>query len=214
MTKEKEYLISTAEKICIPALERAINNFLGNKELLVADHISFECSKMEELFRPLWGIAPLLRDKSYTITVNSEKRDLVEALRAVVLAGADETSPLCLSRFASNRHEHLFANQMITEFAPYCMAMAQAPKQLWEPYTDEEKARLGAWIKKWAVTALENSWQNNHYWFPMLAVTALEKLGIDCGDVVGDMAQGFSVLDKMYISHGWYMDGTFGRFDF
>jgi len=50
MTKEKEYLISAAEKICIPALERAINNFLGNKELLVADHISFECSKMEELF--------------------------------------------------------------------------------------------------------------------------------------------------------------------
>ena len=63
MTKEKKFLIDVAEKLCIPAMERAINNFIDDKVCLVADHISFECSKMEELFRPLWGIAPLLSKK-------------------------------------------------------------------------------------------------------------------------------------------------------
>ena len=214
MTKEKKFLIDVAEKLCIPAMERAINNFIDDKVCLVADHISFECSKMEELFRPLWGIAPLLSKKKYTITVCGQECDLAEALRKVILIGSDENDPRCFSRFASNRHEHLFANQMITEFAPLCIAMTQAPEVLWESYSDEEKLRVASWIRNWAVCALENSWQNNHYWFPMLAVTALEKLGIDCGDVDSAMSNGFAVLDSMYISHGWYKDGAFGRFDF
>lgn len=214
MTESKKYLISVAEKLCIPALEKAINNFYSDKPYLVIDMVSVECTKMEELFRPLWGIAPLLRDKSYTVNVCGKQRDLAESLREIILIGADESSPKCMSRFAANRNEHLFANQMITEFAPLCIAMTQAPEALWEPYSAEEKLRLSAWIKKWAVCALKNSWQNNHYWFPMLAVTALEALGIDCGDVDADMAAGFAVLDKMYISDGWYKDGVFGRFDF
>lgn len=213
MTNDKKYLVSVAERICIPALERAINNFLSGKQCIVADHVSYECSKLEELFRPLWGITPLLCEKSYTINVMGEMRDLAESLRQVILIGSDENSKKCFSRFSENRRD-AFANQMITEFAPLCIAMTNAKEILWDPYTEAEQARFGAWIKKWAVCALENSWQNNHYWFPMLAVTALEKLGIDCGDVEGAMADGFAVLDKMYISDGWYKDGVFGRFDF
>ena len=214
MTKEKEYLISVAEKTCIPALEKAINNIVTKKPYLVIDLVSVECSKLEELLRPLWGIAPLLEKKKYTINVNGEARDLAEVLREVILEGSRENSPECFSRYAENRDKLLFANQMITEFAGYCLAIVLAPNALWNSYSDEDKQSLAAWIEKWAVCALKNSWRNNHFWFPMLAVCALEKMGIDCGDVEGDMADGFSVLDTMYISDGWYQDGEFGRFDF
>lgn len=214
MTEQKKYLTKTAEKLCIPAMERAMNNILSGKPYLVVDHISVECSKLEELLRPLWGIAPLLKTNKYYVTVQGERVELAEALRHIILRGSCEDDPICFTRFASNRSEESFANQMITEFAGYCLAMAIAPEILWEPYTDEEKARLSVWIKKWAITALKHSWRNNHFWFPMLSVVALEKAGFDCGDVMDDMADGFSVLDKMYISHGWYQDGEFGRFDF
>ena len=214
MTKEKQYLISIAEKYCIPAFEKAFNNFYKDKQIIVADHISYECSKMEELFRPLWGITPLLRDNKYTVKVDGKDRDLAEVLREVILIVSDEENEKCFSRYAFNRHEHLFANQMITEFAPLCISMSQIPEVLWEPYSDSEKKQVSKWVRDWAVCALKNSWQNNHYWFPMLAITALERLGIDCGDVEEDMKKGLALIDSMYISDGWYKDGMFGRFDF
>ena len=156
MTKEKAYLTSAAEKLCIPAIEKAINNILTNKKYLVIDHISVECSKLEELLRPLWGIAPLLSKNRYEITVKGEKTELTAALRQIILEGSDENSPICFSRYAANRDEIFFANQMITEFAGYCIAVAIAPEVLWYPYTEDERERLSAWIKKWAVTALKN----------------------------------------------------------
>lgn len=214
MTQDKQYLVSVAEKLCIPAFEKAINKFYKNEQILIADHISYECSKMEELFRPLWGITPLLREKNYTITVCGEKRDLADALRCVIRDGSDEASDKCFSRFAANRDVNNFANQMITEFAPLCIAMCQAPEVLWEPFSDAERAKITAWVRDWAVCALVNSWQNNHYWFPMLAITAIEKLGIDCGDVEDHMKKGLDLIDGMYLSDGWYKDGAFGRFDF
>ncbi len=212
---DKQYLISVAEKTCIPMLEKAINNILEDKPYLVVDHVSIECSKLEELLRPLWGIAPLLKEKEYYISVQGEKVLLTKALRDIILKGSDENSDICFSRFANkNRGELTFANQMITEFAGYCLAINIASEVLWEPYTEEEKKQLGSWIKKWAVLALKNSWRNNHFWFPMLSIIALEKIGIPCGDVDEAMADGFSVLDKMYVSDGWYQDGAFGKFDF
>ena len=210
----REYLISVAEKTCIPMLEKAINNIRENKTYTVIDHISIECSKLEELLRPLWGIAALLKEKDYYITVQGEKTLLTKALRDIILEGSDENSPICFSRFAKNRSEINYANQMITEFAGYCLAINIAPEALWEPYTQEEKTQLGLWIKKWAMLALKNSWRNNHFWFPILAVTGLEKVGIYCEGVEEAMADGFSVLDKMYISDGWYTDGVAYTFDF
>jgi len=211
---DREYLISVAEKTCVPMLEKAINNIRENKPYTVIDHMSIECSKLEELLRPLWGMAPLLNEKEYYIYVKGEKTSLAKALRDIIYEGSCEDSPICFSRFSKSRSETSFANQMITEFAGYCLAINIAPEVLWEPYTEEEKKQLGSWIKKWAVLALKNSWQNNHFWFPMLSIIALEKIGIPCGDVDEAMADGFSVLDKMYISDGWYQDGAFGNFDY
>ncbi len=213
-TPEKKYLISVAERICIPALEKAINQIRENKPYFVTDHVSFECTKLEALLRPLWGIAFLLGERSYTVTVAGKKCDLAAALRALISEMCDDSSPLSFSRYAANTGKSVFANQMITEFAAYCIALTAAPDALWEPYSGEEKARIGGVIRKWALTALAESWRNNHFWFPILAITALEKIGIDCGDADKAITDGFSVLDGMYIGNGWYMDGEFGRFDY
>ena len=91
----REYLVSVAEKTCIPMLEKAINNIRENKTYTVIDHVSIECSKLEELLRPLWGIAALLKEKDYYITIQGEKTLLTKALRDIILEGSDENSPIC-----------------------------------------------------------------------------------------------------------------------
>jgi hypothetical protein len=214
MISEKQWMISVAEKICIPAVEKAVNNLLLGRPYTIIDHVGFACTQLEELLRPLWGIAPLLEQKEYYITVDGVRRSVSEVFREVILEGCTETSPLCFSRDVTPPKAIGFANQMITEFSAYTLAIVLAPGALWEPYTPQQRQQVGQYVKKWAVTALKDSWPNNHYWFPMLAVTALEKMGIDCGDVSEDMALGFSQLDKMYLSHGWYQDGAPRKFDF
>jgi len=212
----KRDLTEKAIKFCIPALEKAINNFERNVQYTVIDRVGFEPTQLEELLRPLWGIAPVLENKDniFEIDVCGEKRELCSEIRRVVSEGTDEASKKCFSRNVTDATYVRFANQSITEFAGYMLALRLAPKALWEPYTIEEKNRIASWVKKWAVAALKDSWPNNHYWFPILSIIQLEKMGYDCGEIDEYMQIGFSELESLYIGDGWYEDGCFGRFDY
>lgn len=213
---DRNQLRQIAIDLCIPALEKAINNLVLKKPYVVTDHVGYELTKLEELLRPLWGIAAVLKEqpRHFEITLGTERVDLCEQIRKIMLQGTDTNSDICFSRFAGKNDENAFANQVITEIAGYMIAVLIAPDALWNPYTKKEKDRVAAWVQYWAVKALKHSWPNNHYWFPMLSVAAIEKLGYDCGDIEEDMAKGFEMLESMYMSNGWYMDGEFGRFDY
>lgn len=207
MSLEKQKLINYAKELCLPALKKGIESFKCGRKYLVTDHVGYSVTLLEELLRPLWGISPLLcSDEEYA--------PLCEQIRQIILQGTDEKSDKYFSRYVKEGEEESYANQVITEFAGYMIAVVFAKKVLWDPYTEEEKNRVSSWIKKWAVIALKFSWPNNHYWFPMLSIIALEKIGIDCHGVEEYMKKGFDVLDRMYISNGWYKDGEFGRFDY
>lgn len=207
MNSNKNRLIEYAKELCLPALKKGIESFNTDKIFLVTDHVGYSVTLLEELLRPLWGISPLL---------NSEGAyaPLCMQIRQIILEGTDEKSGKCFSRFVKKGDEESFANQVITEFAGYMLAVVFAKEVLWDPYSEEEKNQVASFIKKWSVIALKYSWPNNHYWFPMLSIIALEKIGIDCSEMWEEMQKGFSVLDKMYISDGWYKDGEFGRFDY
>ena len=215
MNKDKLWLKEVATKYCLPAMEKALNDYKNNKQYTAIDCVGYAVTRLEALLRPLWGFAPLFKTgEKFNINLNGEKCELSNQIRHIILEGTDEKSDMCFSKFAEKTGTESFANQAITEIAGYMVAVMFAPDALWEPYSEREKEKISAWIKKWAVIALENSWPNNHYWFPMITVTILEKIGIDCGDVEKDMQKGFKVLESMYIKNGWYMDGEFGRFDY
>lgn len=215
MKNEKLWLAKVAQEYCLPAIEKAINDFKSNKQYTITDHVSYSVTRLEAVLRPLWGFAPLLKTgRKFYINSNGENCELSKQIREIILEGTDEKSDMCFSKYAENTGIERFANQVITEIAGYMTAVFFAKEALWDPYSEQEKQQVASWIRKWAIIALKHSWPNNHYWFPMLSIIALEKMGIDCGNVDKEMKKGFDMLDKMYISDGWYMDGEFGRFDY
>ena len=210
---DREYLADVARRILLPSVAEAAERFFSRENYIITDQVGFRLTEMEALLRPLWGVAPLLKNEEPEVTVNGINVPLGKLYREIMLLGTDPSSDLLFSKFAE-RDKNGFANQSITEIAAYCVALCLVPEVLWDPYTEEEKRTVGEWIREWSVYALEHSWENNHFWFPIISVTALERVGIDCGDVTDTMDRALSFLDGMYIGNGWYQDGCFGRFDY
>ncbi|MBQ7475610.1 MAG: DUF2264 domain-containing protein [Clostridia bacterium] len=208
---DREKLLSTARKILIPAMNAAAENFFERKPYTVTDQVGYSLTVMEAVFRPLWGAGPILSD--LTLTVSGKRIPAADVIRKIMLIGTDTEDDRCFSKDAV-RDPADFANQGVTEIAGYAVALYFARDLLWDPYSDAEKDRVGAWLSEWAKFALHVSWENNHFWFPLIVITALERLGIGAEGVDDDVKRAFSVLDSMYISDGWYQDGTFGRFDY
>ena len=89
-----------------------------------------------------------------------------------------------------------------------------AEEKLWAPFSPEEKDRIARWLYELAVTAFDNSWPNNHYWFPMLILLVLKRFGF-CGPRTNAiLTDGLERLDAFYLGGGWFQDGEFGRFDY
>ena len=210
---DREYLKDVAKRILLPSVADAADRFYNRKDYITTDQVGYKLTEMEALLRPLWGIAPLLKEEDLTVSQDGQDVSVGALYRDIMLKGTGDHGDFLFSKYSS-RSEEDFSNQAITEIAAYCIALYLAPEVLWEPYSDSERRTVGEWIKKWSIFALRHSWENNHYWFPIISVTALERLGIDCGDLNDIMDHALSFLDSMYVGDGWYQDGVFGRFDY
>ncbi len=209
---DRNRLAQTAKAVLIPALGLAAEKFFGNVRFEITDQVGYDATVMEAVFRPLWGLGPLLHD-GLTVKVGEKEVFADELIREIMLRGTNADDPLCFSKCAG-RDPVGFANQAATELAGYAVALHFARDLLWDPYTEEQKRLVGGWLSEWASRGLHNSWENNHFWFPLIVLSSLEKIGVTTPDVTDDVERAFSVLDSMYISDGWYQDGVFGRFDY
>lgn len=61
-----------AKTMCKALLEKCMHRYETNEQYIVSDMVSYECTAMEELFRPLWGIAPLLKEKDFVLNYNNQ----------------------------------------------------------------------------------------------------------------------------------------------
>ena len=115
---------------------------------------------------------------------------------------------------AATLGDSFYANQLTTELAGYMVGAFWAEEKLWAPFSPEEKDRIARWLYELAVTAFDNSWPNNHYWFPMLILLVLKRFGF-CGPRTNAiLTDGLERLDAFYLGGGWFQDGEFGRFDY
>ncbi len=209
---DRNKLKKTAEAVLIPALGVAAERFFRSERFEITDQVGYDATVMEAVLRPLWGLGPILHD-GIIVRYCGEEAEAPDLIREIMLRGTDEDDPLCFSKYAG-RDICGFANQATTELAGYAVALFFARDLLWDPYTDEQKTRVGGWLSKWASLGLHHSWENNHFWFPLIVLSSLERIGIPVAYSREDAERAFSVLDKMYISDGWYQDGVFGRFDY
>ena len=213
MLNSRKELYDAAKKLYLPLYERAANRYVRGDVYDIVDTVGFECTRLEELFRPLWGIAPFLSDPDFNITVEGKTVRVADFITNMIYEGTSEDSPRRFDKSVSNVIE--FANQSITELTAYLVAVHFAPEPLWLSIEEKKRERIAAWIHKYALIALKNSWPNNHYWYPVLSIEILKQLGYHDASADEALKFAYGELEELYIGNGWYCDGKdFGRFDF
>lgn len=214
MLTNREQLLDCAQTMYQALLTKAAQRHYDNTIYTQVDRVGVECTKLEELFRPMWGLAPVLKERDIQITLGEERLPVARFYQNLMIEGTDPESPRRFDKNVSDYDREFFANQAITEIAGYLTCVFFAREILWDPMTKAQRDQIARWIEKWAVYAVKHSWPNNHYWYPIICIEILKHLGYDVHQADREMQIGFDVLDSLYIDKGWYSDGEFGRFDY
>ena len=210
----REEMKNYALEICIPLMERKLKRMREGDFALKPDQVGFIPSFLENFCRPFWGIAPILaqgediclRYEGQEISVSEYMR---EGLQKVFASGEGTWA-----EYKPYFSAYVYENQNITELAGLLVGLWFARNTLWDPLPEEEKVQYAWAVYEMARVAFEHSWPNNHYWFPLLAVTVLKRLGYSFPETEKMLEEGLAFLDKLYLGNGWYADGSFGRFDY
>ena len=214
MLHNRKDLMDCAQKMYEALLSKAAQRHYDNAVYTLVDRVGVECTKLEELFRPMWGLAPVLNERELRIRVNGKELKVSDFYRQLMIEGTDPDSPNRFDKNVSDYDREFFANQSITELAGYLTCVYFAKEKLWDIMSKPEQDQIANWIVKWAIYAVKHAWPNNHYWYPIICIEILKHLGYDLSEADAEMQIGFDVLDSLYIDNGWYSDGEFGRFDY
>ena len=177
MLRTRKDLYELTRKYYITLLERVAKRYRSDEPYVVVDHVGYECTRLEDLFRPLWGIAPLISDDELCITVDGKSTKVRDFITEIIVDGTSPDSDRRFDRDVTEVSLINFANQCITELAAYLIAVHFCKDTLWTPLTKETKDSIATWIHKYAMIALKDSWPNNHYWYPVFSIEILKELG-------------------------------------
>ena len=215
MLNSRKELYEVAKKSCIGLMERAAKRYESGEIYVNVDHIGYECTRLEELFRPLWGSMAFFGDEDFVISIGGKKIHITDFVTKVISEGTDTESEKRFDKNVTEQNSVGFANQCITEIAAYMIAVSFAKERLWSPLSQSQKDKIAGWIHKYAMIALKKSWPNNHYWYPVFTIEILKNLGYYDPDSEQYLAYAYEELEKLYVGNGWYCDGKdFGRFDY
>ena len=213
--KTRNELYARAKELYLSLFERTAKRYESNEIYVAVDHVGFECTRIEELFRPLWGIAPFLADEDFCIRVCGEQVPVRDFITRILAEGTSPDSPRRFDRNVTKESEINFANQCITEIAAYLVAVRFAKEALWDSLGRDLQDQIANWILRVAMIALKDSWPNNHYWYPVFSIEILKSLGYTNPEAEPYLQKAYDALEELYVGNGWYCDGKdFGRFDY
>ena len=213
--KTRTELYERAKALYVSLFERTAKRYESNEIYVAVDHVGYACTRIEELFRPLWGIAPFLADEDFSIRVSGEKISICDFITRIITEGTAPDSPRRFDRDVTPHSEISFANQCITEIAAYLVTVRFAKKELWDSLEPSLRDSIARWILRVAMIALKDSWPNNHYWYPVFCIEILKGLGYSDPEAEPHLQKAYEELEKLYVGNGWYCDGAdFGRFDY
>lgn len=214
MIKSRQDILDKAVETYTAVYEKAADRYENNLQYTIVDTVGYNCTLIEELFRPLWAIAPVINENDFRININGTSRSICDYINKIMLEGTDSKNDRCFDKDVTEKNELVFANQSITEFAAYMVAVALARETLWDRLSEQEQEQIAQWILKWASYALKYSWQNNHYWYPVFCIEILKQLGYSAPENEEYLQKAYDFLESFYVGNGWYSDGDFGRFDY
>lgn len=214
MIRTRDEMKQYALDVCIPMLEAAAERRLSGRPSTVVDTIGYVPTLLEELFRPFWGIAPILLEEDVYLSIRGKRILLGNWLREVLVSGIDPKNLLNWDQFRDSVGGHRFDFQNITELCGLLVGMYFARKKTWDFLNAAEQRMVADYIAKASIGLCKQSAENNHIWFPILCLTILERFGYAYPEAEKLIQDGLDKLDAMYIGGGWYSDGPFGRIDY
>lgn len=221
MEYTREYLREIAVQTCLPMMQKAAKEWANHRHGNCIDKAGYVATELEGICRPFIGIASVLYDtgdsgdrQQLVIKIGNRVVPVQTWLKETLLEGLCEDSPYRFERGRASVGDQLFYNQAVTEISLLCVALYFTREVIWDRWEHSEQDSLAAHFITWSEKALEDSWPNNHLWFPILAMTALHKMGYEIPDYQEKVQNTLRKLDDMYIGKGWYQDGEFGRFDY
>ena len=215
MLHSREELFALTKDYYKKLIERTANRYEENHIPVIVDRVGYECTRLEEIFRPMWGIAPLLHDKDFEIRIGEKTMHVCEFITKVICEGTAKDSPRRFDRHVPPTQAIDFANQCITEIAAYLITVHFARDVLWDTLEKHVRDNIARWIHNQAMIALTHSWPNNHWWYPIFSIEILKELGYYDPASEPYLKKGYDALEALYVGHGWYCDGKdFGRFDY
>ncbi len=211
----RDEMFAYAQRLCISLLERADQRKSRGLWAYKPDQVGYVPGYLENLCRPFWGLAPLLRLKG-DLSLRTERGDVALSafLREELLSGLSHGQDTSWDRFKEWMSPFVYENQNITELAGLMIGMFFARGVLWDPLGEAEKRTIADELYAMAEIAFDHSWPNNHYWFPLFTITVLKRFGFVYARTEEMLEKGLHILDALYLGDGWYKDGEFGRFDY
>ncbi len=100
-------------------------------------------------------------------------------------------------------------DQRVVEMAAIAMALVEAPEIYWSPLSEEQKRYLADWLLSSTYVALP---PNNWYWFRVLVLLTLSKLGIEIDEL--NLEFDLQAIEEMQLGQGWFQDGATGVMDY
>lgn len=212
--KTREEIKQYALDICIPMLEAAAERRISRRPIEICDRNSYVASELEEMFRPFWGIAPILNEQKIYLNIRGKRAEVGEWLREVLVTGTDPQSEYYWNKHTKKNGDLWFNFQTVTEFAGLLLGCYFAKSSTWDLLTKEEQKQVADYINSACVEPSKHLAENNHIWFPILCFVILRRFGFEYTGSEELINRGLDKLDTMYVGGGWYSDGDLGRTDY
>ena len=139
MIHSRKSLFDTALKMYKSLMTRTAERYYSDEPYVVSDYIGYTCTRVEELFRPLWGLAPFLKNGDVDITVFGKETTVSKFITEVMLEGTKPNGEKAFDKDVTEFNKVVFANQTITEIAAYMVTVFFAPERLWNNLSKKEQ---------------------------------------------------------------------------
>ena len=123
MLNSRKELMARTRELYINVMQRVADRYVARHNYTIIDGVGFNVTLVEELLRPLWGIAPIINECEFDVTVEGKSVPISEFITRVMIEGTDPESDRRFDKDISEYSKNFFANQCTTEIAGYLVAV-------------------------------------------------------------------------------------------
>lgn len=158
-------------------------------------HFPDKSAWMEGFSRPLWALVPFWAG-------GGADEGFEKIYREGLVAGTNPES----DEYWGKCQDY---DQKFVEMAAIGYGMLFAAKQIWEPLSEKEKARVADWLNE---INRNKCWDCNWRFFQIIVNIALKRHDMPYSPQI--LQESLDFIETCYVGDGWYRDGVEGQTDY